>query len=196
MPVRGLIRSQHCSTLSKDRSGRITHATPVRFAPRRSPSNGRDPPSHVWLAAAARGRRTGAKGERLRTRMHARARGAIKRSGATDGNSSIPGRKNRRQQDRGRQSLQLARRASDGRGFGKDAWMYVLYTFLSGCRADRGNRATGNAPFPDHLALDIPEGSAAFARQGQRRFARSENHGLENSGSVCHVEAEMIGGVP
>jgi len=65
-----------------------------------------------------------------------------------------------------------------------------------GCRADRGNRATGNAPFPDHLALDIPEGSAAFARQGQRRFARSENHGLENSGSVCHVEAEMIGGVP
>jgi hypothetical protein len=36
----------------------------------------------------------------------------------------------------------------------------------------------------------------AFSRQAQRMFASPENHGLENAGSVCHVEAEIIGGVP
>jgi hypothetical protein len=38
--------------------------------------------------------------------------------------------------------------------------------------------------------------SEASARQAQRTFARPENHGLENAGSVCHAEAEIIGGVP
>jgi len=61
-------------------------------------------------------------------RAHTRARGQ-KRLGVTDGNSSIPGRKNRRQQDKGKQSQQLAGAASDGHGFGKGAWTYVLCTF-------------------------------------------------------------------
>jgi hypothetical protein len=38
--------------------------------------------------------------------------------------------------------------------------------------------------------------SAASARHAQCTFARPENHGLENTGSACHAEAGIIGGVP
>ena len=80
---------------------------------------------------------------------HTRARGQ-KRSGVTDGNSSIPGRKNRRQQNKGNNRSNWHERASDGRRFGEGV-PGCLFSIRSnqGRRAGRGNGVTGNAPLGD-----------------------------------------------
>ena len=132
--------------MSKGRFGQITRATPVRFGTGLCRA-ARDPPSHARPAAAARPTHSCEGRAPLHTRIRARGQ---KRSGVTDGNSSIPGRKNRRQQNKGNNRSNWHERASDGRRFGEGV-SGCMFSIRSnqGRRAGRGNGATGNAPLGD-----------------------------------------------